>query len=57
MNKQIYLRVARTGRKETKQMEQRDLLRTYLGPEEKKLALVQSSYEINTDCLSMYLFT
>ena len=38
-------------------MEQRDLLRTYLGPEEKKLALVQSSYEINTDCLSMYLFT
>ena len=27
-----------------------------LGPGEKKLALVQSSYEINTDCLSMYLF-
>ena len=32
-------------------------IRESLGPEEKKLALVQSSYEINTDCLSMYLFT
>ena len=38
-------------------MGQQDLLRTYLGPVEKKLALVQFSYEINTDCLSMYLFT
>ena len=31
-------------------MEQQDSLRTYLGPGE---TLVQSSYEINTDCLSM----
>ena len=38
-------------------MEQQDLLKTYLRLEEKKLARVQSSYEINTDCLSMYLFT
>ena len=37
-------------------MEQWNLLRTYLGSGEKKLALVQSSYEISTDCLSMYLF-
>jgi len=37
-------------------MEQRDSLRTYLVPGEKELALVQSSYKINTDCLSMYLF-
>jgi len=37
-------------------MEQRDSLRTYLVPEEKELALVQSSYKINTNCLSMYLF-
>ena len=32
-------------------MEQRDSLRTYLGLGKKKLALVQSSYEISTDCL------
>ena len=37
-------------------MEQRDSLRTYLVPGEKELALVQPSYKINTDCLSMYLF-
>jgi len=36
-------------------MEQRDSLRIYLVPGEKELALVQSSYKINTDCLSMYL--
>jgi len=38
-------------------MEQWDSLRTYLEPREKKLALVQSSYKINTDCLNMHLFT
>ena len=37
-------------------MEQRDSLRTYLIPREKELALVQSSYKINTNCLSIYLF-
>jgi len=37
-------------------MEQQDSLRIYLVPGEKELALVQSSYKINTDCLSMYLF-
>ena len=50
MNKQMYLRVTRTRGKGTKWMEQQDSLRTYLGPGE---TLVQSSYEINTDCLSM----
>ena len=37
-------------------MEQQDSLRIYLVPGEKELALVQSSYKINTNCLSMYLF-
>jgi len=37
-------------------MEQRDLLRTNLEPVSFPLVLVQSSYKINTDCLSMYLF-
>jgi len=37
-------------------MEQQDSLRIYLVPGEKELALVQSSYKINTDYLSMYLF-
>ena len=53
----MYLRDTRTREKRTKYIEQQEMLRTYLGPGEKELALVQPSYELSTDHSSMYLFT